>query len=191
MSLDIDVAGIMNAVAWPSVVATLLIVYRRHIGKFLRDISPRIRSLSIGPFSIDLAEAKGFEPKWKGQGPMDVRQSDIRPQKDSRAELIKLLEDVSLADYVIFDLGNGEEWLSSRLYLFTVILQRMRGSNCRFMGSFLSMIPCLPTLAILSEQMLPSPMISLEALSSPAALSPSLSASKNCSLLAWTNCWSS
>jgi hypothetical protein len=49
MSLDIDVAGIMNAVAWPSVVATLLIVYRRQIGKFLRDISPRIRSLSIGP----------------------------------------------------------------------------------------------------------------------------------------------
>jgi hypothetical protein len=62
MSFDIDVAGIMNAVAWPSVVATLLIVHRRHIGKFLRDISPRIRSLCIGPFSIDLAEAKGFEP---------------------------------------------------------------------------------------------------------------------------------
>jgi len=42
-------------------------------------------------------------------------------------DLLNQIHDKSVLDYAIFDLGGGNQWLSTRLYLFTVILHRMRG----------------------------------------------------------------
>jgi hypothetical protein len=102
------------------------VAFRRDIGKFLRDISPRIDTFSIGPVSIQLAEMSPFEPNWKGYDMEDFRKSSIHVDMDSRAELLWQLSEPQAADYAIFDLGSGSEWLSSRLYLFALILQRMR-----------------------------------------------------------------
>lgn len=46
---------------------------------------------------------------------------------DSSTVLEEQIKVQSVEDYAIFDLGEGDKWLSSRIYLFTKILQRMRG----------------------------------------------------------------
>lgn len=33
-------------------------------------------------------------------------------------------------DYAVIDLGKGQEWLTSRLYIFAIMLERMRGLRC-------------------------------------------------------------
>jgi hypothetical protein len=37
------------------------------------------------------------------------------------------LSSAGASDYIVADLGRGDQWLSSRLYVFVVVLQRMRG----------------------------------------------------------------
>jgi len=49
---------------------------------------------------------------------------------DPATELFKQFEDNKVADYVVIDLGTGQNWLTSRLYIFAIMLERMRGLRC-------------------------------------------------------------
>jgi len=40
--------------------------------------------------------------------------------------LLAQIQDSYVVDYAIFDLGDGDKWLSTRLYLFTLLLHRIR-----------------------------------------------------------------
>lgn len=126
-----NIAAIASALVWPVFLAILIALYREKIGQFLKDIIPHIRKFSISPtsISIELAETKGFEPIWKGKEPgaMDSRQTYILNIQDSAPQLLQQIQERSIVDYAIFDLGDGSQWLSSRLYLFTTLLHRMRG----------------------------------------------------------------
>jgi hypothetical protein len=55
ITIDINVAAIVTAVAWPIFIGILIVTYRHNIGPFLKDVSKRISTYSIGPVSIDLA----------------------------------------------------------------------------------------------------------------------------------------
>jgi len=127
ITIYFDVAAIITAVVWPVVIGILIVRYRHNIRPFLKDVSKRISKFSIGPGSIDLAEAKGLEPDWKMGVDMDVRQTGISGFPSYASKLVEQIQEKSILDYDIFDLGNGVQWLSTRLYLFTIILQRMRG----------------------------------------------------------------
>lgn len=65
ITIYFDVAAIITAVVWPVVIVILIVRYRHNIRPFLKVVSKRISKFSIGPGSIDLAEAKGLEPDWK------------------------------------------------------------------------------------------------------------------------------
>jgi hypothetical protein len=46
-------------------------------------------------------------------------------------ELSKFFEEGDEAfDYAVFDLGDGRKWLTSRLFVFATMLERMRGIRC-------------------------------------------------------------
>jgi hypothetical protein len=128
ISLEIDVAAIVTAFVWPifiGIVISLIVRYRKNIGSFLKDL--RVSKISFGTFfSFELFEAKKFEPNWVGSSPLDLRQSAIDGIKTSAPDLVTQIQENSVADYAIFDLGDGNKWLNTRLYLFAVILQRMR-----------------------------------------------------------------
>ena len=47
-----------------------------------------------------------------------------------RSELPKLLSGDGDYDYAVFDLGDGWRWLTSRLFIFATMLERMRGLRC-------------------------------------------------------------
>jgi hypothetical protein len=57
---------------------------------------------------------------------MDFRQTAISVGGSFVPELISQLQQTTPADYFIVDLGKGDIWISSRLYLFTIILQKVR-----------------------------------------------------------------
>jgi len=51
-----DVAKLVGAVAWPLVAAVAVLWLRSPVAELVQDIRPRLKKLSLGSFSLELAE---------------------------------------------------------------------------------------------------------------------------------------
>jgi hypothetical protein len=125
LDINLEIAEITNAIIWPILIGILILKYGKQIRSFLKEITPRINKFSVGPVSLELAETKGFEPKWAGRGLTD----DVSLTNISGSYLPILLNEMleqTPMDYAIFDIGNGNQWLTSRLFIFTIMLHRTR-----------------------------------------------------------------
>jgi hypothetical protein len=128
MNFDVDIDAILTAIAWPifaGIVLILVIVNRKHLGPFIKGL--RISKVSFGPVSIELAVTTGIKPNLvvdTASGSFDLRNETGIPVESSDKEtIIEQIKHGSQKDFAIFDLGNGKDWLSSRLFLFTIVLQ--------------------------------------------------------------------
>src|SRR5438105_1276354 len=86
----------------------------------------RFTKLSVGAFAIELAAASAQSKSIAALD--DIRDTASHASvADSSSALIQSLREDTSADYAIVNLGDGQEWLTSRLYLATSIVPRMRG----------------------------------------------------------------
>ncbi len=129
MSEISELAALAGALAWPILVGVLLIVYRKGIQKFLEQLIPRLTGFSAGPFSIELGEAKAIEPELE-VGAFDPQGTHISGFTSAAPDLLQQVAEGPPFDYMTINLAEGNNWLVSRLYLFTAILQRTRGLRC-------------------------------------------------------------
>ena len=129
MDVSLDIAAFIAAFAWPVVVGLILWGYHESIKTFLTN--QPVRSFSIaGVLSMDFGEAKEMAPR--GSGPdimVDLRQpTPAGAVTDAPAPAFAdQLKENTPADYAVIDLGTGQEWLTSRLYILALLLRRMRG----------------------------------------------------------------
>ena len=120
--------NLVRTLIWPTVVIVFLLVFRRQIGRFLEDLGSRLQKLSFAQISIELA----IVPENKQL----VVLNDLGQLTQASYFLSggpDLLEQISSAepyDYAIFDLKGGRGWLTSRLFIFATMLERMRGLRC-------------------------------------------------------------
>jgi hypothetical protein len=129
MDISLDIAAFIAAVAWPVVLFVVLWWYHQPIETFLA--SRPVTSFSIaGVLSLDFGEAKEMAPR--GSSPDIV--VDLRHPTPAGAVIdapgpafAEQLKDNTPADYTVIDLGTGQEWLTSRLYILALLLRRMRG----------------------------------------------------------------
>jgi hypothetical protein len=116
---------LVNALAWPLVAVLALILFRGPLVQLLGEIIRRTRKVSVYQVSIELATVPLMRPPWVNPN-IDVRQLSSANLIDSYT--ITLFEELSKmaktapADCAIVDLGAGKEWLSSRLFLFALVL---------------------------------------------------------------------
>jgi hypothetical protein len=123
-STFVDLVG---ALAWPVVILTAVVLLRRPLGSLLQDLGRRATKLSVFQVGVELATVPEVAPSWKIAGD-DVRQLTRADVFDSATmSLFSELSSAGASDYIVVDLGRGDQWLSSRLYVFVVVLQRMRG----------------------------------------------------------------
>ena len=129
--VKIDVSALIAAIVWPAVLLILALTYRDSIRSLFQAAVRRGFRLSLpGGWSVDLAGAKEKEIGWvSGRMEVDLRRpvASAAITDSTRAEFAGQLRDRTPADYARIDLGNGEEWLSSRLYFMAVVLQKLRG----------------------------------------------------------------
>jgi hypothetical protein len=84
---------------------------------------------------LELSKVSEYKPNWT-QGSTIDNVRGITPAfqllvgPDRAVELFKQFEDNKIADYVVIDLSTGPPWLTSRLYIFAIMLERMRGLRC-------------------------------------------------------------
>lgn len=121
------VVEFVTAIAWPLVAAFALYLLRRPLIQLVSHIARRARKLSVFEVSVELSTLPELHTSWKA-GTVDVRQLSVSQIIDSFGEtLFKELLKPTQADYAIVDLGEGKKWLTSRLFVFALILGEVKG----------------------------------------------------------------
>ncbi len=116
----------IRALAWPGLAALTLLMFRRQIAEVLTQTARRLRRPQAQEVSVDLTPLPELASSWS-VGSTDVRVL-TSPQvfNGNSRPLFQELLNTSQADYAVVDLGRGQEWLTSRLFLFALILGMVR-----------------------------------------------------------------
>lgn len=120
--------GSLSAFAWPLVTLVILYLYREPLGKFLITISARATEIGIGSW----ATIKLPEVKESTNTPVDViREIETNKWQESSTQwFTEFSASTAPSEYALIDLGEGNQWITSRLFIFAVILQRMKALKC-------------------------------------------------------------
>lgn len=113
------------ALAWPVAIVIVVVILRQAISDAVRALAARATKLSIGMVAVDLASASARS--WGGSPLDELRDTAVTaPVGDSSSALVASLGDETAADYAVVDLGTGQEWITSRLFLVATLVARMR-----------------------------------------------------------------
>jgi hypothetical protein len=117
---------LVQALAWPLVVLGILVIYRKPLGEFLIEFGRRVSKFSVYQISVELAPTKQAFPI-----PAEYGGLNSHYFYSTADEMIDLFELNGTAyDYAVFDLGDGRNWLTSRLFIFAMMLERMSEIRC-------------------------------------------------------------
>lgn len=117
----------LSVYAWPLVTVLSLLIFRKPIKKFLKTVSSRATEIGIGWASVKLPEAK--QPSSLQVEAIRELQSD-RWGESSFGWFQAFSSSSANSEYAQLNLGNGDEWITSRLFIFAVMLQRMKSLKC-------------------------------------------------------------
>ena len=136
-----DFVILLQAVVWPIVVVIAILVFRREVPKLVQALSGRLSRLSAIGVTVEFAtppatETVDFLNEIKeptAAGP---------PPRSGLPSLLELAKASARADYLVIDLRDGNAWLTSRLFLFAVVLPPVLGLRCFvFVGNH-NQLPC-------------------------------------------------
>jgi hypothetical protein len=129
VEVTVDLAALVSALAWPAVIAFVVWRLREPLSGFLRDVPRRVRSISAAGISVELAETESQALLSLHDVRIDLRHAGTSADVNDSTlrSFYAQIEDPSRIQHAVVDLGHGSEWLSSRLYVLSVILRRMRG----------------------------------------------------------------
>jgi hypothetical protein len=120
---------LLQVIAWPIVLIVALAMFWRPLSRFVENLGAQGRGvkLSILEFGLELSPLPQIQPGWQiGEG--DIRRLTSELLIDSMSmPLFEQLSAATDAEYAVIDLGTGDQWLSSRLFAFAVLLERMTG----------------------------------------------------------------
>lgn len=112
---------LVTALAWPVVALLIAALYRRPISGFVRALGARITKLSLFKVEIELATSATTMPLFN-----DIRTADPAALTSSALPELERAQLGTPADFAEVAIGNGKEWLTSRLYIAAVMMERMR-----------------------------------------------------------------
>jgi len=128
MSINFDVAALVNAILWPLVILIILFLYRKRIPSLFEWFASRVTRIGFAGFSLELAAAKPFIPEWtRGKFDLRRRATSVQVDDSTAKTFLDQLQEDSNADCAEVDLGTGKEWLTSRLFILAIVLARMKG----------------------------------------------------------------
>jgi hypothetical protein len=124
VSVTLDIAALL----WPLAVAAILVLYRKEIPELLKSLLKKVSKFEVGGISIELAATKAFVPNFSA-GALDLRKEGQSTKvNDSTAKnFLSQLREGGSGDHAVADLGGGDHWLTSRLYIMAIVYSRMKG----------------------------------------------------------------
>ena len=114
--------ALINAIIWPLVVVVVLIFYRRELSVLLAKLGGRISRVSFGGASVEFvpaSEAPATDVSAVTEF-IDASTTASAVASDAGPSLQLAIHSAG-TDFVKIDLRSGRAWLTSRLYIFSVI----------------------------------------------------------------------
>lgn len=128
------ITDLINVLAWPLIVAVVLLAFYRPLAAFIGGLGGRVTKFSAFQISIELANASLPSPlsPWSADPsiPLGSEMAGGMVVNTQFGNLFDRIKNVTLWDYLIVDIKDGKFWLISRVFIFTVFLQAMRGMKC-------------------------------------------------------------
>lgn len=119
-----SIVELVKALAWPVSTFLIALTFYEPLGRLLEALGSRATKLSLFKIEVELASAASPNATPSLDS---IRNPQLAPMNDSSRMLFKQVQDVRPADYAVINIGNGDEWLTSRLFIGAAMLQRMRG----------------------------------------------------------------
>jgi hypothetical protein len=116
---------LVRSLAWPVSALVMAFAFRRPIAAFVTALGTRVTKLSVFKVELELVPATSATST-----PLldDIRTATTSaPISDSSRMMLEQVQSGTLADYATIDIGTGDEWLTSRLFIAATMLERMRG----------------------------------------------------------------
>jgi len=121
-SLTVELA---KALAWPAVALFIAVIFRRPISLFVNAIGGRITKFSLFKVELELVPATAATSTPLLDEIRTATSSAVI--SDSTRAMLEQVQSGTPADFALIALGSGEEWITSRLYIAAVMMERMRG----------------------------------------------------------------
>jgi hypothetical protein len=119
------VGDAIHALSWPVAAVIGLVLMRKPITAFLSAVASRATKVSAGGLELELAAAS--QPKREtGLFLEQIRNPSSGAVQDSSNAINQEIASRDPVDYMVVDLGNGREWLTSRLFILAEMMVRMR-----------------------------------------------------------------
>ena len=116
---------LVRSLAWPVSALVMAFAFRRPIAAFVTALGTRVTKLSVFKVELELVPATSATST-----PLldDIHTATTSaPISDSSRMMLEQVQSGTLADYATIDIGTGDEWLTSRLFIAATMLERMRG----------------------------------------------------------------
>jgi hypothetical protein len=115
----------LHVMIWPLVVLFGFILFWKPLGDFLSAIGKRASKIGAFNVSLELAALPEAQP-WSGPALDDLTTEYPAAMADSSGSLFRAIADTAHADYAKIDLKDGRAWLTSRLFILTTLISRVR-----------------------------------------------------------------
>ncbi len=123
-------------ISWPIVILLALLLLYKPISRFFESIGQNFQTVKISvlQFALEVSKpsATKFTPDWADTSSgLDLRLTaadDI--MSSNMPSLFEQFKGNESLDYALIDIGDGKRWLTSRLFIFAIMLERMRGLRC-------------------------------------------------------------
>jgi hypothetical protein len=126
-----EVVALASAIAWPAAFVVAVLVLRKPLARVVADLGRRTTRVSAFQVSLEFAALPELSPSEGSGGPFALRTPSPASRFPSGAPaLFDEISEPRPADYAVLDLGSGGHWLTSRVFIFSVLLERMRGLRC-------------------------------------------------------------
>jgi len=117
----------IKALAWPLFAAFALYLLRRPLVELVAQLIRRAKKVSVFEVSVELAILPELQSSWS-VGDADPRRLSSSMIFDNPSQpLFQELLKPAQADYAIVNLSSGQAWLTSRLFIFSLILGEVTG----------------------------------------------------------------
>jgi hypothetical protein len=129
-TLSIDIAAILTAIMWPLAVLIVLLAYRKKFPAFIQALASRVTKLGVAGFEMELAAAKPYQlesDKTAGVSEFWAKASSTEVNDSYAMTFFNQLTEGGPSDYALINLSNGKSWLTSRLFIISILYAQIKG----------------------------------------------------------------
>jgi len=116
-SQPIDLPCLLRALTWPVITVVAFAVFRLPLDNLVSVLMPRVNKLSVGKFSIELAQVQEMQPRVRDTEIREL-EAGLKTQSGSTGlkALVNELQSGGQHDFVVIDLGSESSPLVEEFY---------------------------------------------------------------------------